>query len=389
MPASDYNSLLTRQTEFMRIGVDARLLTQPLTGIGRYTHEMVNALLRADADLILYAPGSLIHPLHQGAGSARQRVVVMPGSGVGRTTWGHTVLPILVRRDHPDVFWGPTHRLPAALPRSIFGCLTIHDLVWRLAGETMRPVSRLMEQALMPPALKRADAIVAVSQHTKADIERNFPGLRADISVIYPGATAQPPGLGAGYLAKWGVTRPYILFVGTLEPRKNLARLLQAYAALPTGTKQQAHLVVSGGVGWGDFDLKKAITSLGLHDSVHLTGYVDERELSTLYENALFLAMPSLYEGFGLPLAEAMRYGLPVLTANVSSMPEVAGDAALLVDPLQTEAIAAGLQRMISSLELRTRLSQAAGKNLARFDWDKAARQLLDLFARGEKGRAT
>lgn len=369
----------------MRIGVDARLLARPLTGIGRYTHEMVNALLRADADLILYAPGPLVHPLQQGVGRYRQRIVTVKGGSAGRVIWGQGVLPLLVRRDRPDIFWGPTHRLPAALPKEIFGCLTIHDLVWQFAGETMRPVSRLMEQMLMPPALKRADSIVAVSGHTKADIERSFPGLRADISVIYPGVAARPSGRGAGYLAKWGIERPYILFVGTLEPRKNLARLLQAYAALPTETRQQADLVVAGGAGWGDVDLEKTVGSLGLRENLYLTGYVDERELSTLYENALFLAMPSLYEGFGLPLVEAMHYGLPSLTANISSMPEVAGEAALLVDPLDVGAITDGLQRMIASPELRARLSQAAPANVTRFDWDQAARQLLDLFAQGSK----
>ena len=369
----------------MLIGVDARLLARPLSGIGRYTHEMVNALLRADADLILYAPGPLIHPLQEGRGRQWRRIVAMRGGGAGRVLWGQAVLPALVRRDRPDVFWGPAHRLPLGLPREIFGCVTIHDLVWRFAGETMQPASRLMEKLLMPPALKRADGIVAVSHHTKADIERSFSGLTADIPVIYPGVAARPPGYGASYLTKWGIERPYVLFVGTLEPRKNLSRLLQAYAALPSATKQQAALVVAGGAGWGDVDLKRSITSFGLHGSVHLTGYVEERELSTLYENALSLAMPSLYEGFGLPLVEAMRYGLPILTANISSMPEVAGDAALLVNPLDVDAISDGLQRMIVSPMLRLRLSKVGLANAGRFDWDHAARQLLNLFARREK----
>lgn len=365
----------------MRIGVDARLLARPLTGIGRYTHEMVNALLRTGADLTLYAPGPLVHPLHEGAGRVRQRIVPLKG-GAGRFLWGQAVLPVLVRRDRPEIFWGPAHRLPLGLPRDIFGCLTVHDLVWRFAGETMRPASRLMERLLMPPALKRADAVVAVSRHTGADIARSFPDLRAGISVIYPGIAARPPGHRAGYLEKWGIARPYILFVGTLEPRKNLARLLRAYAALPDGIREQAHLVVAGGAGWGDVDLEKAIAALALRGHVHLTGYVDERELSTLYENALLLAMPSLYEGFGLPLAEAMQYGLPMLTANISSMPEVAGEAALLVDPLDAGAIADGLRRLVGSPDLRARLAEAALAGAGRFDWDRAARQLLDLFAR-------
>jgi glycosyltransferase involved in cell wall biosynthesis len=172
-----------------------------------------------------------------------------------------------------------------------------------------------------------------------------------------------------------------MLFVGTLEPRKNLSRLLQAYSTLPPEAMQQADLVVAGGRGWGDVDLEKTVTTLGLQGKVHLTGYVDERELSTLYENTLFLTMPSLYEGFGLPLAEAMRYGLPSLTADSSSMPEVAHGASVLVDPLNVGAIADGLVRLISSSELRLQLSKAAEGNVARFDWDKAAQQLLGLFA--------
>jgi glycosyltransferase involved in cell wall biosynthesis len=364
----------------MRIGVDARLLARPLTGIGRYTHEMVSALLRANADLVLYAPGPLIHPLHPGAGRYKERITIMQG-GARRFLWGQVVLPLQVRRDRPDVFWGPAHRLPLGLPQEIFGCLTIHDLVWRYAGSTMAPASRLVEQVLMPPALKRADAIVAVSEHTKIDITRTFPELRAPVTRIYPGVSARPSGHGPDYLAKWGISRPYMLFVGTLEPRKNLSRLLQAYSTLPPEAMQQADLVVAGGRGWGDVDLEKTVTTLGLQGKVHLTGYVDERELSTLYENALFLTMPSLYEGFGLPLAEAMRYGLPSLTADSSSMPEVAHGASVLVDPLNVGAIADGLVRLISSSELRLQLSKAAAENVAQFDWDKAAQQLLGLFA--------
>lgn len=369
----------------MRIGIDARLLTRPLTGIGRYTHEMVNALLRANAELILYTPGPLLHPLYGGSGHVLQRIATMKGGSVGRLFWGQVVLPTLVYHDRPEIFWGPTHRLPPGLPRDIVGCLTIHDLVWHFAGETMRPASRLMEKLLMPRALRRADTIIAVSQHTKSDIKRAFPGLDADIFVVYPGAYTRPPGHSPDHLRKWGIIRPYILFVGTLEPRKNLIRLLQAYAALPIKARRQASLVVVGGTGWGNIDLEKVVTALGLSGSVHLTGYVDELELSTLYENALFLAMPSLYEGFGLPLVEAMRYGLPVLASNVSSLPEVVGKAALLVNPLDVDAIMGGLQHMLTSPTLRARLSQEAGKSITRFDWDHAAQQLLDIFSGSSK----
>ena len=245
----------------------------------------------------------------------------------------------------------------------------------------MRPMSRVLERSFVPPALRRADRIIAVSEHTRRDIESCFPSLKPKVSTIYPGVAPRMAGYDVHYLAKWGIAKPFLLFVGTLEPRKNLNRLLRAFAALPAEVRQQADLVIAGGEGWGDINLGEAIAKLSLSGSVHLTGYVDERELSTLYENALFLAMPSLYEGFGLPLVEAKQYGLPSLTATISSMPEVAGNAALLVNPLDVEAITDGLSQLISSSSMRMRLAAAARQEVARFDWDLAAGELLKQFS--------
>jgi len=174
--------------------------------------------------------------------------------------------------------------------------------------------------------------------------------------------------------------RSFFLFVGTLEPRKNLTRLLQAYDSLPLSIKEKMKLVIVGGKGWGKVNLLDMITQLDLTEHVKVLGRVDDMALATLYANAQFLVMPSLYEGFGLPLVEAMSYGTPVLTANNSSMPEVAGNAGLLVDALDVESIADGLQEMITNNRLRERLAKNAKLNVSRFSWDNSAKKLITVF---------
>lgn len=363
----------------MKIGVDARLLSTRLTGIGRYTHEMVNAMLRQGADLTLFSPAPIIHPLHTGTGRHDIRAWRAAGS-VGRVVWGHGILPRWVRESGVDAFWGPAHRLPGSLPKGMRSCVTIHDLVWKHAGETMRPLSRLMDKTFMPQAIRRADCVVAVSDSTRNDILRQWPDIAAPVHTIYPGIsrTAQP--LDPSVLVRWNIHPPYCLFVGTIEPRKNLGRLIDAYARLPE-VARQVSLIIAGGRGWGDSDLAAAINKAGLGERVRLTGYVDESELATLYAHAHALAMPSLYEGFGLPLVEAIAYGLPIITGNGSSMPEVAGDAAITVDPLDVDAMARGLETLFLDEDVRTRLATAGRERRRLFDWDEAAARLLALLS--------
>lgn len=362
-----------------KIGIDGRLLAYPLTGIGRYTHEMTQALLRAGAHVTLYMPAAPVHPLDQDKGCLQLKASHLFGRA-GRFIWGQAVLPIIARHDAPDIYWGPTHRIPPCLPARTRAFVTIHDLVWKFAGETMRPTSRLLEQVLMPKAIRRADGVIAVSKHTRQDILHTFPKIDCPVKTIYPGISERPPAHDRAYLEKWGINQPYILFVGTLEPRKNLIRLLKAYAELDEQDHRRACLVITGGAGWGDLDLVQIIKAHGLDKLVHLTGYVDESELSTLYKNALFLAMPSLYEGFGLPLIEAMAYGVPSLTSNLSSMPEVAADTALLVDPLDINAIASGLRVLLTQCDHRENLARRTKERATFFQWDLAARELLDFF---------
>lgn len=371
----------------MKVGVDARILSRPLTGIGRYTLEMCRALSnKKGISLHLYSPALIRPEVLRSLGSVNVRTKNW-NNGLLRQLWGETYLPLWANEDQLDVFWGPANRLPRWLPRRTARVVTIHDLVWKYAGDTMRPLSRLLERYQTPVAVRSADAVVTDSKATANAVKEEFVVDFERLFVVPLGASLTVTAESFDSLQKYKIHRSYILFVGTLEPRKNLNRLLKAYSQLSDTLKFQASLVIVGGEGWGGVDVNNVIANLGLEKYVYVLGYVDEKTLATLYANALFLAMPSLYEGFGLPLVEAMVRGTPVLTSNNSSMPEVAGNAGLLIDPLDILSIKNGLEELIVNDNLRLTLAGNALKHIGRFNWDSAAKQLVSVLETAISGR--
>jgi len=364
----------------LRIGVDVRILVKPITGIGRYTLEMCRALSAIkDVSLHLYSPA----PISCSTLLGLERAVIRSGSidnSLFTLLWSESWLPFWAKRDEIDVFWGPAHRLPRCLPGNMARVVTVHDLAWKYAGNTMRPLSRLLDRFQMPFAVRASDEIVAGAQVIADSVSELFSIDSGRLSVVPPGTqiSIDPPAFES--LQQFGVDRPYFLFVGTIEPRKNLPRLLTAFSSLAKSVKDNALLVIAGGEGWGGVNINDLVHDLGLTNNVLLLGYVDELSLACLYANARFLVMPSLYEGFGLPLVEAMAHGVPVLTSNNSSMPEVAGDAGLLVDPEDVVSIAEGLNQLITNKELRSRLAARAKISAARFSWDESAELILAVF---------
>lgn len=362
----------------MRVGVDARLLSEPVTGIGRYTVELSKGLLDHDWEVFLYTP-KLSVVGHWEYPNVQVRSGGFQGR-LGKMIWSQTALPYWAAKDGVDLFWGATHRLPRYLPERIARVVTIHDLVWRYAGETMRPLSRLLEQRLMPDAIRLSDRIMADSHSTAEGIEAEFPAARGKVRVVHLGVTPMAKPDTFESLRQFCIDRPYFLFVGTLEPRKNLRRLLSAFSQLSADVRARAQFVIAGGKGWGRIDVQTLVSELDLRQDVVLTGYVTDEQLATLYAHARFLAMPSIYEGFGLPLVEAMSLGVPVLTSNGSSLPEVAGDAGLLVEPLDEAAIANGLRMLLTDDVLRANLAARAVGSAKRFSWQKAAAETMGVF---------
>jgi len=366
----------------MRVGVDARLLGERVTGIGRYTAELLARLIpHSGHSWYLYSPRALVTGDWRGSG-VTARISSMPPGRVWRMLWSQTVLPSRAYRDGLDLFWGPTHRLPPFMPELIARVVTIHDLVWRHAGATMRPLSRWLESQLMPRAVTAADIVLADSYSTAAALEEEYPWVSSKVRVVHLGCTPLPvPPNSVQIIREIGLHTPYFLFVGTMEPRKNLHRLLSAFALLPADVRESCSLVIAGGAGWGRENIDCLVNQLGVAQQVHLLGYVSDVQLAALYSQALFLAMPSLYEGFGLPLLEAMQHGIPVLTSNCSSLPEVVGNGGVMVNPLETHAIRDGLHLLLSKEDLRQVLGQNAKGIAQSLTWEQTAAKTMDVFA--------
>lgn len=369
----------------MKIGIDGRNLGSATDGIGRFVHKSIKALSALGAEVCVYAPAKinanyeLPHDVTLRTGTFH----ALPA----RALWGQAMLPSWAARDKVEVFWGPSHRLPLVLDSRIAQVVTIHDLVWVHAPETMRARTLIGERLLMKPALRKADVVVADSTATASALTRAFPWLKSPVATVAPGTAALPVPGDVSSLEPLGITRPYALFVGTLEPRKNLANLITAYGLLPAGTRSSCDLVIVGGKGWKQARLADQVRGGGLQTNIKFTGFVDDRVLATLYANCLFLAMPSLYEGFGFPIVEAQSFGKPVLTSNTSSMPEVAGDNAVLADPNDPAAISAAFDRLCSDAEFRNGIAVGARENAARFTWENHARGMLRIFEQAIRQR--
>lgn len=362
----------------LRIGVDVSMLSEQPTGIGRYTYEILSRTVSMGHEWFLYSHRPLVigdwtqNNVHLRTGHMPKRVL--------RMLWMQTAVPVMAARDKADVFWSPAHRLPSLLPSKMAKVVTIHDLVWKYYGETMRPFSRWLDATLMPQAVRIADKVIANSTHTANDILRVMPYAKGKISPISLGASNLMPAAELSSLERIGVDAPYFLFVGTLEPRKNLLGLIEAYSKLPLDLRNSALLVIAGGKGWGGVDIVAIAKKFGVKDRIRVLGYVTDVQLATLYTFAIFLAMPSFYEGFGLPLIEAMSRGTPVLTSNCASMPEVAGDAGLLVDPHDISSISEALSIMLIDKTLVRNLRVKSTINAQRFSWDRTSKETFEIF---------
>ena len=267
-------------------------------------------------------------------------------------------------------------------PRHAKITATLHDLTCWLLPETHSAANVAADRNFAELILKRADGLIAVSETTRDDAVRILDLPPERIRVIHHGV-AEPFFRVTGEEAKevrarYGLRRPYFLFVGTIEPRKNVDLLLDAYQGLPLSTREEIDLVLAGPSGWAPNE-----TLARLRDSttgIRYLGYVAERHLPGLFAGATVLVYPSLYEGFGFPVAQAMAAGTAVITSCVSALPEIAGGAALLVDPRSEAELRAAMQRVLTSSSLRTRLIELGRSNVQRFTWRECVRKSLEFF---------
>jgi glycosyltransferase involved in cell wall biosynthesis len=285
----------------------------------------------------------------------------------------YSPLPILNAMGSRLDLFHASHQLLAP-PRNTRVTATLYDMTCWLQPETHTASNVAMAKRFARRVLQRADGMIAISQSTRADAIRIL-GLNPDrIEVIYPGVAEAF--FGAKPVAR---QKPYILFVGTIEPRKNVGVLLDAYEQMAPSLRGEFDLVIAGPAGWGDRSVLRRLQEKPA--GVKYLGYVPEADLPGLTAGATVFVYPSLYEGFGLPVAQAMVAGVPVITSNVSSLPEVAGDAALLVEPASVAGLRAALERMLFSPDLRAELSTNGLRRSNQFRWEACAQKSWQFFA--------
>jgi glycosyltransferase involved in cell wall biosynthesis len=284
----------------------------------------------------------------------------------------------------PDVLFVPAHVVPLVHPR--LSVATVHDLGYLTFPTSHREGDRRYLNWSTGWNARRSAAVLADSQATKTDLIRAYGVEGGKVHVVYLGrdealAPVREESILARARARYGIAGPYLLYVGTLQPRKNLARLVEAFGRLRVDpTFAGVQLAFAGKRGWLYDDLFALVGRLDLEGRVLFPGYVEEGDLSALYSGALAFLFPSLYEGFGIPVLEAQACGVPVMTSNNSSLPEVAGDAALLVDPHDVDAIAAAMARLATDEALRAELVRRGFENVKRFSWEKCARETLAVL---------
>jgi len=284
----------------------------------------------------------------------------------------------------PDVLFIPAHVLPVFHPRR--SIVTVHDLGYLHYPEAHTSHARRYLDWSTRWNAHRATAVLADSEATRSDLIRFYDAAPQKIHVVYLGRDARLNRVTDlsrldEIRARYGLVGRYLLYVGTLQPRKNLERVVQAFeriCGLPDLADLQ--LVLAGKQGWLYETLFRQVAHAGLQGRVIFPGYVADADLGALLSGAEAFVFPSLYEGFGIPVLEAGGCGVPVITSNTSSLPEVAGDAALLVDPLDVDAIADAMYRLVTDASLRAELARRGLENVKRFSWEKCARETLAVL---------
>jgi glycosyltransferase involved in cell wall biosynthesis len=298
--------------------------------------------------------------------------------------WTQFALPLklALTNKKPDVFFSPGHYSPrfSRIPRVI----SIMDLAFHHFPEYFTTKDLAQLKSWTKYSILKADGIITISQATKDDILKLYGVKSEKVHVVYPGIketlSLEPHIYPMKELEnKFGITKKYLLFVGTLQPRKNIRRLIEAFSKVHI-IDSDLQLVIVGRKGWKYEEILSAPEEYGVKDSVAFLDFVKDEDLQMLYKGAQCFVWPSLYEGFGLPVLEAMQYGCPVITSNISSLPEAGGDAAIYVDPENVDDIAEKIKKVLGDKELRESMIKKGYLQVKKFSWEKAAKETLAVL---------
>ncbi|MDO8311854.1 MAG: glycosyltransferase family 1 protein [Sideroxyarcus sp.] len=374
----------------MNIGIDCRNMLSPghgeQAGIGHYTSYVVHSLLAYDQkntyvlffdhrapDLSAFQRFSNVQIRHLPLSKYKKFLPI---------AYAHAVVPQVISRADLDVFHAPANILPLGYNKP--SVITIHDLaIYR--EPSWFPRQALSTGVLVPRSLRQANRIIAVSQFTAQDITSLFHISPQKIQVIHEGVEQFTVPVKAAQHAKkhFAIRKPYFFFVGTLEPRKNLPHAIRAYAAfVRDGEKlaQHTEFLIAGAKGFHAEEIATTIRKEGMEDKVRVLGYVSHEEKLALIKGAAAFIFPSLYEGFGLPILEAMQLGTPVIASDTSSITEIVGRAGILVDPKNVEELAQAMGSLLMNTKLRRELISSGKRKATQFTWEQTARETLKVY---------
>jgi glycosyltransferase involved in cell wall biosynthesis len=361
----------------MIIGVDAsRVGIKEKTGTENYSSELIQA--------ILALPEAKKHEWRL---YNKQNIP-------WKRFWTQGGLALEILKRPPDVLFIPAHTLPVLRPSKIKTVVTIHGLEYEYLPEYYKFPQKLYLNKSTEYAAVHADRLIAVSNWTKNQLVERLGADPKKISVVHEGINrrlveAKDRQFKSEYMRytrhKYGIGKEYILFVGTVQPRKNLARLIEAFAKIGSSLGSDLHspeLVIAGKRGWMDDEILAAPKKFKVVKRVKFIGRVEDADLAAIYKGASLFVWPSLMEGFGLPILEAMNFGIPVITSDRGALPEVAGKAALLVNPEKVEEISGAIKLMLKNKDLRQGLVEAGYRQAAKFSWELAARKTLSILTK-------
>jgi len=368
--------------EILKVGIDSRAaIWYRGTGMGTYTYQLIRNICLIDkkADYHFFLPNERfqgVNPLNSG---------VFHSIGQTKDKFWEEIAAFSIDPQGMDVYHVPQNGIGLPKEKRCKTVVTIHDLIPYILPETVGPGYLKIFRETMPSIVEKADHIVTVSRHSKDDLVRLMQVPEEKISVIYEAAEAiyKPVNkdLAKARLAnKYGILEPYILYLGGFSPRKNLVGLINAFAVLKKELKSPCKLLVVGRQNPLVVKAKKAAAKTPFSDDIVFAGFAPVQDLPFLYNGAELFAYPSFYEGFGLPPIEAMACGTPTIVSNVSSLPEVVGDAALSVNPEDCFALADSMYRILNDQALQQTLSKAGIMRAAGFSWTKTAAQTIKVY---------
>jgi glycosyltransferase involved in cell wall biosynthesis len=363
----------------MQIGINASKIFDVHTGVGRYTSNLCRSILKMGSkdDYYLYAPGRMGNVII----TDLETPMVAKHNSTLRILWEQIVLPIYSRKDRLDLFHYTDHAL-SLIHRVRPTIITVHDIAYIRFPNLLNKSRRIYKKNILKISIRKADIIVADSHSTKRDIIEYFGVEDEKIKVVHLGVESRfrPIENVEEYRLRNNLPSKMILNVGTLEPRKNVVTLIKAFKELRGKGFEDYKLVIAGDKGWLYEQIFKEVEHSGLKQEILFRGVVSDEDLPMLYNCAGIFVYPSLYEGFGLPPLEAMACGIPVITSNTSSLPEVIGDVGIMVDPTDDKSLSDAMYSVLTDKELWQHMSNNGLQRSKIFTWEKAAKEILEIY---------